>query len=39
MTDLVQKALDAQSKVAAFPIHEAWMDIGTPHDLREANEL
>ena len=39
MTDLVQKALDAQSTVAAFPIHEAWMDIGTPHDLREANEF
>jgi len=39
MTDLVQKALDAQSKVAAFPIHEAWMDIGTVRDLREANEL
>jgi dTDP-glucose pyrophosphorylase len=38
MTDLVQKVLDAKSKVAAFPIHEAWMDIGTPHDLREANE-
>ena len=39
MTDLVQKVLDAESKVAAFPIHEAWMDIGTPNDLREANEL
>ena len=38
MTDLIQKVLGLGSKVAAFPIHEAWMDIGTPGDLREANE-
>ena len=38
MTDLVQKMLERNSKVAAFPIHEAWMDIGTPRDLKEANQ-
>lgn len=38
MTDVVDKALEAGSKVAAFLLYEAWMDIGTPHDLREANK-
>lgn len=37
MTDLVQRALSESAKVAAFPIHESWIDIGTPSDLREAN--
>jgi dTDP-glucose pyrophosphorylase len=38
MTDLVKKALEGHSKVAAFLVYEAWMDIGTPNDLREANK-
>jgi len=38
MTDLVETALGQGSKVAAFPVHEAWMDIGTPRDLTKANE-
>lgn len=37
MTDLIQKVLANSSTVAAFPIHESWMDIGTQHDLRDAN--
>ena len=37
MTDLVQRALDQKEKVAAFPIHESWMDIGTPQDFQAAN--
>jgi NDP-sugar pyrophosphorylase family protein len=37
MTDLVQRVLSDSAKVAAFPIHESWMDIGTPRDLRDAN--
>jgi NDP-sugar pyrophosphorylase family protein len=37
MTDLVQKALDQNEKVAAFAIHESWMDIGTPQDFQAAN--
>ena len=38
MTDLIQRVLSDSAKVAAFPIHESWMDIGTPSDLREAND-
>jgi dTDP-glucose pyrophosphorylase len=38
MTDLVNKALEGRSKVAAFLVYESWMDIGTPHDLSEANK-
>lgn len=38
MTDLVQCVLEGDLRVAAFPIHESWVDIGTPNDLREANE-
>ena len=37
MTDLVQKALDQNEKVAAFAIHESWLDIGTPQDFQAAN--
>jgi dTDP-glucose pyrophosphorylase len=37
MPDLVQKALDQDEKVAAFAIHESWMDIGTPQDFQAAN--
>jgi NDP-sugar pyrophosphorylase family protein len=37
MTDLVQRALDQNEKVAAFAIHESWMDIGTPQDFQAAN--
>ena len=37
MTDLVQRALDQKEKVVAFPIHESWMDVGTPQDLKAAN--
>jgi dTDP-glucose pyrophosphorylase len=37
MTDLVQNALNQNEKVAAFAIHESWMDIGTPQDFQAAN--
>jgi dTDP-glucose pyrophosphorylase len=37
MTDLVQRALDQNERVAAFAIHESWMDIGTPQDFQTAN--
>jgi NDP-sugar pyrophosphorylase family protein len=37
MTDLVQRALDKKEKVAAFAIHESWIDIGTPQDFKAAN--
>jgi dTDP-glucose pyrophosphorylase len=39
MTDLVQTFLDTGRRVAAFPVHESWRDIGTPGDYLSANEL
>lgn len=38
MTDLVESAIDLGRLVAAFPVHESWMDIGTPNDFHAANE-
>jgi len=38
MTELIQTLLDNKLGVAAFPIHEYWLDIGQPDDYREANE-
>jgi NDP-sugar pyrophosphorylase family protein len=39
MTDLVQIAIDKGKRIAAFPVHESWMDIGTPSDFHSANEI
>ena len=39
MTDLVQSLLDRGKSVAAFAVHESWVDIGTPSDFMSANEL
>jgi NDP-sugar pyrophosphorylase family protein len=39
MTDLVQSLLDRGKSVAAFAVHESWVDIGTPSDFISANEL
>ena len=36
MPDLIQVAIGRSVRVAAFPIHEYWSDIGTPPDLEEA---
>ena len=38
MTELIQILLDKKISVAAFPIHEYWLDIGQPEDYREAND-
>lgn len=38
MTELIQAALDAGHRVAVFPIHEYWNDIGTPSDLERAKK-
>lgn len=37
MTDLVAQFVDLGS-VRAFPLHERWMDLGRPEDLRRAEE-
>jgi dTDP-glucose pyrophosphorylase len=39
MPDLVQSCLNAGRRVAVFPIHEYWSDIGTAADLERAREL
>jgi dTDP-glucose pyrophosphorylase len=39
MPELVQACLDAGRRVAVFPIHEYWSDIGTAADLERAREL
>ena len=36
MTDLITPLLE-QKKVASFPIHEYWIDIGKVEDLRQAD--
>jgi len=36
MTDLIQRLLSQGRPVAAFPIHEYWLDIGRPEDYLEA---
>lgn len=39
MTDLLEASLRAGRKVAVFPVHEYWSDIGTPADLEKARTL
>ncbi|MEX0694478.1 MAG: nucleotidyltransferase family protein [Rhodospirillales bacterium] len=36
MTALLQHATNAGQSVAAFPMHEHWLDIGNPEDLAQA---
>lgn len=36
MTELIAALVAAQRRVAAFPIHEYWVDIGRPEDYEEA---
>jgi len=38
MPDLIRILLRKGKKVAGFPIHESWMDIGTPQSYRLAKE-
>ena len=38
MTDLIQRLLDANRPVAAFPIREYWIDIGQREDYQRAIE-
>ena len=38
MTDLINKCLLNKNKVAVFPVHEYWTDIGTPEDLDKARK-
>jgi NDP-sugar pyrophosphorylase family protein len=38
MTDLFQTLIDTDHDVAAFPIHEYWMDVGRFDDLQQASD-
>lgn len=38
MTDLIDSTLDNQSRVGSFPVHEYWLDIGTPDQLQKAQK-
>ena len=38
MTELIQTLLNEDQGVAAFPIHEYWLDIGQPEDYQQAKE-
>jgi dTDP-glucose pyrophosphorylase len=37
-TDLIDRLMNAGKKVAGFPIHEYWLDIGRPEDYLRANK-
>ncbi len=38
MTSLISELLVGSRKVASFPLHEYWQDVGQPNDLLEARE-
>ena len=38
MPQLLEKALEKKLTVAAFPIHEYWLDVGHPETLEQASE-
>jgi dTDP-glucose pyrophosphorylase len=39
ITDLIQRCLQQGVRVAVFPVHEYWSDVGTPDDLDRARAL
>jgi len=39
MTELIQHLIDDNRPVAAFPIHEEWLDIGQHADYEQAQEM
>ncbi|MEO6023727.1 MAG: nucleotidyltransferase family protein [Burkholderiales bacterium] len=39
MTDLIEACLVKSRRVAVFPVHEYWSDIGTPADLERVRRL
>ena len=36
MPALIHRAIQEEQRVSVFPIHEYWMDLGRPHDIRQA---
>jgi len=37
MPTLINKLIDISTKIASFPIHEYWLDIGNPNEFKQAN--
>ena len=38
MPELVTLAIDRELRVEGFPLHESWLDVGTPDDFRRAQD-
>ena len=38
MPDLLQRQLEKNEKVAMFPLHEYWLDIGRVPDFEQAQQ-
>lgn len=38
MPELVTKSIELKKQVSAFPLHEYWLDIGSPEDYERANK-
>ena len=38
MTDLIERAFSEKARVAVFPLHEFWADIGNPADLARVRQ-
>ena len=38
-TDLIEQALNANKKVVYYPINGTWIDIGSPNDFKQAQDL
>jgi NDP-sugar pyrophosphorylase family protein len=39
ITELFKILIEEKLRIAAFPIHEYWIDIGTPEDLDKARDI
>jgi len=38
MPDLIDRLLEANQTIASFPIHEYWLDIGSPQEYERAQK-
>ena len=38
-TDLIEQAINANKKVVYYPINGTWIDIGSPNDFKQAQDL
>jgi NDP-sugar pyrophosphorylase family protein len=38
-TDLIEQAIDKGMKVTYYPINGTWIDVGSPNDFKQAQDL